>query len=95
MRSRRFGMRKVKDIPSLCKAHGRPTRQVARSGVLLAVQVVGVEHRAKAAGLDWRKAQQLEDAEIGRRLYGAPPRRARPGERRSTFAECTTKRRRA
>jgi len=66
----RIGMRKIKDILRLRWEQGLPIRQVARSACCSPSTVVATEHRARAAGLDWRTCEPLDEAELEQRLYG-------------------------
>ncbi len=71
MPAERLSMRKTKEILRLRWGLGRSLRETALSCGVGATTVHDVIARAKAAGLSWPLAEDLDDAALERRLY--PP----------------------
>ena len=73
MAQRILTMRKIKEILRMKWALGLSDRQVAASLKIAHSTVGEYLKRAEQAGLDWKQAQELEEAELKARLFPPKP----------------------
>src|SRR6202795_3609668 len=84
MAAERLSMRQIREILRQKWTLGRSHREVAghlRAGL---GTVSSVERRARAAGLDWRQVEALDDEALEARLYGPP----RPATHHRPVPDC-------
>ena len=81
MATKRLDMHKTKEILRLKWGRGLKHREIARSLAISAGSVGATVSRAKRAGLDWAKVEQLGDDELEALLFG---RQRVPGAPRAT-----------
>jgi transposase len=72
MAGKRLTMRKTREILRLRWALLRSVRETSRALGLSTGVIDKATYRAKAAGLSWEAAEQLDDAQLEQRLYGRP-----------------------
>jgi len=77
MATERLSMRKSREILYLKWVSGRRHRQIAASLHVSVGKVSQVVHRARAAGLDWPRAEALSEPDLETVLYGTPSRQVR------------------
>jgi transposase len=65
----RTSMRKIREVLRLKYACGLTNRQIAKTRALGRTAVADYVHRAAAAGLTWPLPEDLDDAELERRLF--------------------------
>jgi transposase len=80
MPRRRISMRKLLEILRL-KASGLSDRQVASSVKIARSTVAEYLRRVERAGLSWPLAEEIDEAELERRLFDGPPGRGRDESR--------------
>src|ERR1700757_2228715 len=73
MPAERLSMRQIRDVLRLCYAAKLPQRAVARSLGLSQGAVSGYLSRARAAGVSWRLAEDLDDVQLEALLFPPPP----------------------
>lgn len=73
MPAKRLSMRKIREVLRLKWACGLSDRQIAKTRSMGRTAVGEYLRRARAAGLSWPLAEELDDAELEKRLFPAPP----------------------
>lgn len=72
MPAKRLSMRKIREVLRLKWACGLSNRQIAKTRSMGRTAVGEYLRRARAAGLSWPLAEELDDAELEKRLFPAP-----------------------
>ncbi len=85
MPAHRLTMRKTREILRLRWEQKQSLRRVAASCSVAASTVLGVERRARAAGLSWPLPEELDEAGLERLLYPRPGRGGRGRRARPDF----------